>query len=115
MAAASGGRSRLPIRMLHDRVLVSLEGEAGERRSGGGIVIPATANVGKRLSWGAVVATGPGVRHVELGDRVLFDPEDRAEVELGAAEYVLLRERDLHAVAAEPAEPAAEGGPGLYL
>ena len=39
---------RLPIRMLHDRVLVAVEGE-GERRSGGGIVIPATASVGRRL------------------------------------------------------------------
>jgi chaperonin GroES len=35
----------LPIRMLHDRVLVSLESE-GERKSGGGILIPATAAVG---------------------------------------------------------------------
>lgn len=98
--------------MLHDRVLVSLEGEAGERRSGGGIVIPATASVGKRLSWGAVVATGPSVRQVETGDRVLFDPEDRAEVEIGAKDYVLLRERDIHAVAAERVE---EGSTGLYL
>ncbi|MGG5259373.1 GroES family chaperonin [Phycicoccus avicenniae] len=109
---SSRGRSRLPIRMLHDRVLVSLEGEAGERRSGGGIVIPATASVGKRLSWGAVVATGPNVRQVETGDRVLFDPEERAEVEIGAKDYVLLREKDIHAVAAERVD---EGSTGLYL
>ncbi|MGL4745457.1 MAG: GroES family chaperonin [Dermatophilaceae bacterium] len=98
--------------MLHDRILIGLEGEPGERRSGGGIVIPATASVGKRLSWGAVVATGPNVRQVEIGDRVLFDPEDRADVEIGAHEYLLLRERDLHAVAAERVE---EGSTGLYL
>lgn len=98
--------------MLHDRVLVSLEGEAGERRSGGGIVIPATASVGRRLSWGAVVATGPNVRQVEPGDRVLFDPEDRAEVEIGVKDYVLLREKDIHAVAAERVD---EGSTGLYL
>ncbi|MBD3782497.1 MAG: co-chaperone GroES [Micrococcales bacterium] len=112
MADPRGSRSRLPIRMLHDRVLVSLEGEPGERRSGGGIVIPATASVGRRLSWGAVVATGPHVRQVETGDRVLFDPGDRAEVEIGAKDYVLLREKDIHAVAAERVE---EGSPGLYL
>lgn len=109
---ASGDAGRLPIRMLHDRVLVSLEGEAGERRSGGGIVIPATASVGKRLSWATVVATGPTVRQVQLGDRVLFDPEDRAEVELSSRDYVLLRERDIHAVAAERVE---DGRTGLYL
>ena len=105
-------RARLPIRMLHDRVLVGTEGEPGERRSGGGIVIPATASVGTRLSWGGVVATGPNVRQVEVGDRVLYDPEDRAEVEIGAKEYVLLRERDLHAVAAPRVQ---EGSTGLYL
>ncbi|WP_051145659.1 GroES family chaperonin [Ornithinimicrobium pekingense] len=98
--------------MLHDRVLVSLEGEQGERRSGGGIVIPATASVGKRLAWARVVATGASVRQVQLDDRVLFDPEERAEVELGSKDYVLLRERDIHAVAAERVPDA---GTGLYL
>jgi chaperonin GroES len=98
--------------MLHDRVLVSTEGEQGERRSTAGIVIPATAVVGKRLAWANVVATGQNVRQVQLGDRVLYDPEDRAEVELHGAQYVLLRERDIHAVAA----PRVEAGQtGLYL
>jgi chaperonin GroES len=103
---------RLPIRMLHDRVLVSTDGEPGERRSGGGIVIPATAAVGKRLSWALVVATGQHVRQVKNGDRVLCDPEERAEVELQGKEYVLLRERDIHAVAAPRVE---DGRTGLYL
>ncbi|WP_157063635.1 GroES family chaperonin [Luteipulveratus mongoliensis] len=98
--------------MLHDRVLVSQDGELGERKSGGGIVIPATASVGKRLVWAQVVALGAHVRQVRLGDRVLFDPEDRAEVELQSKDYVLLRERDLHAVAAQPTE---NGQTGLYL
>ncbi len=111
-AAHGSGDERLPIRMLHDRVLVALDREAGERRTGAGILIPATAAVGKRLSWGEVAATGQHVRQVQLGDRVLFDPEERAEVELSGREYVLLRERDLHAVAAPRVEP---GSTGLYL
>jgi chaperonin GroES len=102
----------LPIRMLHDRVLVSLENE-GERKSGGGILIPATAAVGKRLSWAEVVATGPSVRQVEVGDRVLFDGEDRHEVDLQSKDYVLLRERDIHAIAARRVEE--DGTTGLYL
>jgi chaperonin GroES len=103
---------RLPIRMLHDRVLVSMDGDAGERRSSSGIVIPATAAVGRRLSWAGVVAVGQHVRQVQVGDRVLYDPEDRAEVELQGAPYVLLRERDIHAVAASRVE---DGQTGLYL
>ena len=110
--STSEADQRLPIRMLHDRVLVSTDGEPGERRSGGGIVIPATAAVGKRLAWASVVATGQHVRQVKTGDRVLFDPEERAEVELQGREYVLLRERDIHAVAAPRVE---DGRTGLYL
>lgn len=102
----------LPIRMLHDRVLVSLEGEPAERRSGGGILIPATVAMGKRLSWARVVAAGAHVRTVQVGDRVLFDPADRAEVEVRSRAYILLRERDLHAVASERLE---DGKTGLYL
>lgn len=98
--------------MLGDRVLVNTSEEQGERRSSAGIVIPATAAVGKRLAWGDVVATGQNVRQVELGDRVLFDPEDRGEVELHSHTYVLLRERDLHAVAATRVD---DGQTGLYL
>ena len=110
--SATAGNERLPIRMLHDRVLVSTEGEAGERQTGGGLVIPATASIGKRLAWAAVVATGQHVRQVQIGDRVLYDPEDRAEVELQGGQYVLLREHDLHAVAAPRVD---DGQPGLSL
>jgi len=102
----------LPIRMLHDRVLVSLEGEPGERHTGGGLLIPATASLGKRLAWAEVVAIGHNVRQVEVDDRVLFDPEERAEVELHGKGYILLREKDIHAVAAPRVEP---GQTGLYL
>lgn len=102
----------VPIRLLHDRVLVRPGADEGERRSTGGIVIPATAQVGRRLSWARVVATGPTVRTIEVGDRVLFEPEDRGSIELQGLEYVLLRERDVHAVASSR---HAEGHTGLYL
>ena len=102
----------LPIRMLHDRVLVELDPEVGERRSGAGQVIPATASTGRRLAWALVVAVGTSVRSVQVSDRVLYDPEDRAEVELHGRDYVLLRERDLHAVAAGRLEADQTG---LYL
>ena len=82
MSAASTVSQPLPVRMLGDRILLTTEGEDGERRSGAGIVIPATASMGRRLAWATVVAVGPNVRHVILGTRVLFDPEDRAEIEL---------------------------------
>ena len=67
---------------------------------------------GKRLSWAEVRAVGPNVRSVQEGDRVLFNPEDVYEVELHAQTFIILRERDIHAVAAERLE---EGATGLYL
>ncbi|TKA13442.1 co-chaperone GroES [Actinacidiphila oryziradicis] len=111
---SSNTHDKLPIRMLHDRVLVRSETPEGERRSGGGILIPATAAVGRRLAWAEVVAVGQNVRTVEVGDRVLYDPEDRAEVEVRAVAYVLMRERDLHAVASERLE-GSKDSTGLYL
>jgi chaperonin GroES len=102
---------RLPIKMLHDRVLVREPHDEGERRSSGGIVIPATAQVAKRLVWAEVLAIGSHVRAVQVGDRVLFSPDDRHEVEIAGDEYLLLRERDVHAVASE----RNDANTGLYL
>jgi chaperonin GroES len=103
---------KLPIKMLNDRVLVRLGASEGERRSSGGILIPATAQMSKRLAWAEVVATGPNVRIIEAGDQVLFNPDDRYEVEVRGEEFVILRERDVHAVASERLE---ESSTGLYL
>ena len=89
-----------------------MPGEDGERRSSGGILIPATAQVSRRLAWAEVKATGPNVRTMEIGDQVLFNPEDRYEVEVRGNDYILLRERDIHAVAAERLD---QGSTGLYL
>jgi chaperonin GroES len=104
--------SGLPIKMLADRILVQLEGTEGERRSSGGILIPATAQMGKRLAWAKVVAVGPNVRAMEAGDQVLFSPEDRYEVEVRGDDYIILRERDVHALAAKRLDSE---GTGLYL
>ena len=106
-----GRHDKLPIKMLNDRLLVRIPDKDGERRSMGGIVIPATAQIAKRLVWAEVVALGQNVRSAEVGDRVLFSPEDRYEVEVGGIDYIMLRERDIHAVAAERIESST----GLYL
>lgn len=107
-----GAREKLPIKMLNDRIMVKLDGPEGERRSSGGIVIPATAEVSRRLAWGEVVAVGPNVRTMEMGDHALFNPEDRYEVEVRGDDYIILRERDVHAVASSR---LGEASTGLYL
>ncbi len=112
LGPSNSAGDRLPIKMLNDRIIVRIGDAEGERRSSGGILIPATAQVGKRLTWAEIVSAGPNVRNMEIGDRVLFNPDDRYEVEVGGTDYIILRERDVHAVAAERLE---EGSTGLYL
>jgi chaperonin GroES len=99
------------IQMLTDRVLVQIPHGEGERKSRAGILIPATAQVARRLAWAEVVAAGPHVRSIKPGDQVLFNPEDRYEVEVQGEDYLILRERDIHAVASE----RVSDGTGLYL
>ena len=100
------------IRMTADRILVTSPKEIEERRTRGGILIPATVDSEtKKAVWGEVVAVGPMVRSAETGDLVLFGPESAYEVEIRGEEYIVLRERDIHAVASG----RTEGATGLYL
>jgi chaperonin GroES len=103
---------KVPVRMLSDRILVKSETSSGERRTNSGILIPATAQLAKRLAWAEVRAVGPNVRAVEEGDHVLYNPEEVYEVEVRGDTYIILRERDLHAVASDR---LGEAHTGLYL
>jgi len=103
---------RQPIRLTSSRVLVKRPDDEGERRSKGGLLIPATAaSVSRKLVWAEVAEVGPEVRGIQPGDRVLFLPESGFEVEIHEEEYLLLRERDLHALASDRIETQT----GLYL
>lgn len=100
------------IRMTADRILVRKPSE-GERSTKGGLLIPATAaSVNKRCIWSEVVAVGPNVRAIEVGDSVLHLPDGGLEVEVRGEEFTLLRERDIHAVASDRNDAPETG---LYL
>jgi len=102
------------LRLTGDRLVVRIPGN-GERKSAGGLLIPATAMPApKRLSWGDVTLIGPEVRVAKQGDRVLFLPSAGLEVELDGEDLVLLRERDVQAVT-EAASTAKDRTPGQYL
>jgi len=73
--------------------------------------VPASSYLPRRLSWAEVAAVGPNVRAIRAGDRVLFNPDECFEVEVQGEDYVILRERDIPAVASE----RLEDGTGLYL
>lgn len=115
MSTEDGGaaltKDKQPITMLGDRVMMHAPLAEGERRSRSGILIPATAEFAKRLSWAEVAAVGPNVRSVRAGDNVLFNMDDCFEVEVQGDTFLILRERELHAVASN----RLDSGTGLYL
>jgi chaperonin GroES len=102
------------VKLTGDRIVVRAP-ENGERKSSGGLLIPATAMPApKRLMWADVALVGPDVRVAKLGDRVLFLPQAGLEVDFEGEELLLLRERDVQAVQS-PADGGRERPPGQYL
>ena len=71
----------------------------------------ALPDLGEGLTEAEVVAVGPTVRNLEASDRVLFAPDAGFEVEIRGEEYLILRERDIHAIASA----REDGQTGLYL
>lgn len=111
-AAARAGDHPRAVSVLGDRVMVAPPSD-GERTSKGGILIPATArSVDRKGIWGETIGVGPHVRHVQVGDEVLYVPEDAIEVDVQGDGYLIVRERDVHAVASTR---RADNATGLYL
>ena len=103
---------KLAVRVTADRILCKAP-EEGDRRTRAGILIPATAkSADRRGLWGEVTEVGPLVRTIEPGDMVLFLPENVIQVDVRGDVFLIVRERDIHAVASQE-RPA--GSTGLYL
>jgi len=90
----------MPLRPLHDHVLVTLLDE-GERTSGG-IVIPDSAR--EKPQQAEVKAVGNGkltengertALEVKAGDRILFGKYSGAEFKIAGVEYLILLEDEI--------------------
>jgi len=100
------------VRVTADRILVRVADES-DRRSRGGILIPATARTPDRHGvWGEVTEVGPLVRAIAGGDLVLFLPDTAVQVDVRGESYLIVRERDVHAIASVEKQA---GSTGLYL
>jgi chaperonin GroES len=104
--------TKLAVRVTADRILCAIANEV-DRRTKAGILIPATAkSADRRGVWAEVTEVGPLVRTAAVGDRVLFLPESAIEVDVRGETFLIVRERDVHAVASLARET---GSTGLYL
>lgn len=99
------------LRLTADRILVRVPDD-NDRQTKAGLVIPATAaSHNKRCVWSEVVLVGPDVRNVQTADNILFIPQTGLEVDVGGEVYLMLRERDVQAIASTRTDPQS----GQYL
>ncbi len=94
----------MPIKPLHDRVLLERY-ELTEQKSLGGIIIPDTAK--EKPVEGTVVAVGDGARTddgkvtplvVKVGDRVLYGKYSGTDIKIDGKEYLIVRESEILAI-----------------
>ena len=103
---------KLAVRVTADRILCR-HPQQGDRRTKAGILIPATAQSEERRGlWMEVTEVGPLVRTVQPTDRVLVLPDTVIEVDVRGETFLIIRERDVHAIASEE---RTAGSTGLYL
>ena len=93
----------MPIRPLHDRLIVKRLEE--EEKTKGGIIIPDSAK--EKPIEGKVIAVGEGKlnKHgkkiplgVKKGDRILFARYAGTEVKIDGEEYLMMREDEVLAI-----------------
>lgn len=103
---------KFAVHVTADRILCRAPGD-DDRRTKAGILIPATArSADNRGVWAEVTEIGPLVRSVQAGDRVLVLPDALIEVDVRGDVFLIVRERDVHAVASGERDA---GSTGLYL
>ena len=104
--------AKLAVRVTGDRIMCAPP-DIDDRRSKAGIIIPATAKAADRRGlWGTVTDVGPLVRTIRVDDRVLFLPDSAIEVDVRGDVFLVVRERDVHAIASSERDV---GPTGLYL
>ncbi len=84
---------------LGDRVVIKPIEEEGERTSGGGIIIPATASKEKPQT-GKVIAIGTDeevVKSLNVGDMVIYAKYGGTEISLDNEDYIILEFGDIKA------------------
>lgn len=97
---------------LADRVLIKPEDTGGEKMSPSGLVV--IPDMGKtRATIGFVLAVGPDIEDLQIGDKVLFGKYAGSDIELNHEELVICRLDDvLGVITEEPDESPIDESPG---
>jgi chaperonin GroES len=88
---AGATKTSVKFKPLKERVFVSYSGEI--EKTAGGIYVPDTAK--EKPQKGKVEAVGAEVKHVKVGDTILFDKYSGTKVNLDNNEYLIIKEDDI--------------------
>ena len=80
-----------PLKPLADYVVA--QAEEAESKTASGLYLPEAAKEKPKTS--KVVAVGPAVREVKVGDRIVYKSYSPTELKIGKDEYILVKEEDI--------------------
>lgn len=80
-----------PIKPLADRV-VAVRQEA-QTKTASGLYLPDNAKEKPVLA--EVIATGPDVKGIKVGDRILYKEYSTTEIKIDSTEYLIVKEEDI--------------------
>lgn len=80
-----------PLQPLGDFVVA--QAEEAETKTKSGLYLPENAK--EKPKTAKVVATGPAVRQVKNGDRIVYKSFSTTEVKVEGTEYILVEEKDI--------------------
>jgi chaperonin GroES len=75
--------------------MVLLEKETAPEKTTSGLLLPEEAR--EKMNVGRILAVGPDVEHVKVGDRVIHRAYGGTTIEWLGIEYLLIKEEDLQA------------------
>ena len=80
-----------PLQPLGDYVVA--QAEEAESKTASGLYLPDAAKEKPKTS--KVVAVGPAVKQVKVGDRVVYKSYSNTDVKVGKDDYILIKEEDI--------------------
>lgn len=85
--------TKVPLQPLADYVVA--QQEAAQTKTASGLFLP--DNTGEKPKIATVVAVGPMVKDVMLGDKIIFGGYSNTDVKIEGAEYMLIKQENIFA------------------
>jgi len=85
--------SKVPLSPLGDYVVA--QQEAAQTKTSSGLYLP--DNTGEKPKIAKVVAVGPTVKDVKIGDKIIFGGYSNTDVKIEGIEYMLIKQENIFA------------------